>query len=236
MMKRQNIDRLNYRFSFVSLITQLLLSNLLLMLSYLMITSKEYFAAIFTFIVFLCVVYALIMQQIAIRKPYRLFVESKVLRIDPLFSVNKAIPFSEIKGLAVHQQTIKFTTAHYLQFATSPQVWCDYYQKKHKLEQYSNDFQEMYIVVSITNQKDSDVHQFANNFFDANIPKRGFVFTILGKYPGKPKNNKKSMNNAVIRKQRFKQWISCFAISTVLIYTVVSWIWNICGIYFGIFW
>ncbi|MGM0124831.1 hypothetical protein IGI37_002225 [Enterococcus sp. AZ194] len=123
-------------------------------------------------------------------------------------------------------ETSKGPPIRLLQLTVSPDAWCQYYKKEKKKAQYQQDYEEMYIVVPVTNQTDQDMNELVDYVVQSGIPKRPFVASVLGAYPGVPRINQypkytASENPIVLRqkrRQRIRQVLCiCFIIFVALL-------------------
>jgi hypothetical protein len=169
-------------------------------------------------IVFICFAFctgwASVVQVILPRKKYHFFIDCKqdFMLINFGLKADKKIRLSDIQGVALGWQTIKGTTIDLLQLAVSPDVWCQFYQKTEKQAEYRRDYEELYIVFSVSNQKDKELNALVDFLVESGIPKRSFVQPVLGKYPGVPRMSKSQINgiseNPIVNKQKKRKRVS----------------------------
>ncbi|WP_061100573.1 hypothetical protein [Enterococcus faecalis] len=124
----------------------------------------------------------------------------------------KKILLSDIRGVALSWRTIKGNTTDFVQLAVSPDVWCQFYQKAEKQVEYKQDYEELYIVFVVSNQKDNEMNALIHFLVESGIPKRSFVQPVLGKYPGVPRMSKSQINgrseNPIVTKQKRRKRVS----------------------------
>lgn len=176
------------------------------------------------------------------RKNYHLMVDPQTdrLAIDKGFYKTKYLVLSEVRGVSYGVQRVNGATTYLFQLAVSPDMWSDYYNKKTaKREQVVRDFEEMYLVISMINQKEDDLLELCHYLEECGCELRPFVSTILGRYPGKPRRQSASpllqRNTPVQDKQKRHQllsyFITMFVIQSAFLYIALQFFGRIVGIF-----
>lgn len=205
---------LKYRFSFMSIGLSIFSTIMIGVFTFLLIANHSIFLSLFFSLFTLFLVLTVVIQFILPRKAFHFLVDRDLdqLIIDNGLRTSKIISLSDINGVALSWQTTKGSTFYLLQLAVPPDVWCHFYKKEKKLEQYRQQYEELYIVLTISNQKDDEVYELTDFIVQSGIPKRSFVKSVLGKYQGVPKVNKfdkySNENSPIVVKQRRQKQLS----------------------------
>ncbi|MBO0450949.1 hypothetical protein [Candidatus Enterococcus murrayae] len=248
MKNKQNLI-IKYRFRpFI----MLLLIVFLLFLGFLtagMYVGQEWFMFLIMLLITFFMVWGILAQLVVVKKDFHIKItrQSNAMEVDigRLTKKIKVVDLTKIHGVALQVQTIKSTTTYIVQLATDPKTWGMFYQKKEQLiQKYMDEYEEMYIVFNIMNQKDEDIQQLIECLIDYGIELIPFTPSVLGSYPGVPKKNsskytistEKVILGSVERKMQIKQWISYFLTILIVSYLLLSLIFRVLGTFHGIYW
>jgi|GEM_PF-4360736 len=248
MKNNQNLV-IKYRFRPYATLLLVIIVLLLGFMSVAMYTEREWLMFVMTLLITLFMIWGTLSQLLLIKKDFHIKVvrQSNTMEVDMgrLTRKIKAVDLTKIHGVALQVQTIKSTTTYTIQLATDPKTWGTFYQKKDKLVQkYKDEYEEMYIVFNIMNQKEEDIQQLIMFLIDYDIELIPFTPSVLGGYPGVPKKNsskytistEKAILGSVEKKMQIKQWISYFLTILIISYLLISLIFQILGTFHGIYW
>ncbi|WP_061100557.1 hypothetical protein [Enterococcus faecalis] len=80
-----------------------------------------------------------------------------------------------------------------------------------KLQQYTQEYEALYLVIVANNQKDAEMNQLVDFLAASGISKRPFVKAVLGRYPGVPRLTQEQKfsqaENQIVMKQNRRQRI-----------------------------
>lgn len=242
-MNEKEVFLLKYRFRPFLSIIMLLTTFLFIAATNLFISEKQVLLSVLFSLLTIFMLFGGISQILLFKKPYHFLVDRKenLLLVDSGYRRNKSFSLSEIRGVSYTSQTVKGSTTYFIQFSVSPQFWCEFYKKKEqKMTQYIDEYQEMYVVLSVINQKDNDIKQLVDFISESGVRKVPFVPSVLGKYPGKPKMTHTEahayFDNPITKKQKRRQLVSYIGISVILCSSVFYLLLSILGMTKGIFW
>jgi hypothetical protein len=217
ILKEKNIFTLKYHFRPFLTVCCLITSVTCIWIDWILISARSvvgFLSIIFT--VFM--IYATITQFILVKKRYHFLVDQDALMINPA----KKILLSDIKGIALDWNTIKGNTIYLLQLAVLPEVWCSFYKKEARLKQYRRDYEELYIVIPVTNQNYGEMHELVHFIEQSGVSKRTFIKPVLGKYLGKPRINELSnIENPIVLRQKRQRRISKIIKFTFILFSII---------------
>lgn len=148
--------RIKYRFKPFITILSIVFSLFIGIGIYSIRNLNEPFLLILLFSLMLLFLFVGVMQVVLVNKEYHVFIDSKKMEmvIDMGIRKEKVIDLSDVKGFSSRVQRNNSTTFYVLQFLTPPTQWGEFYHKNDsKLAFYNSEYEAMYIVVSLANQK-----------------------------------------------------------------------------------
>lgn len=152
------------------------------------------------------------------------------------------IDLTKVHSISLKTQIFNHNTSYNFQFATDAKTWGKLTGKKEKrIQQFDDEYEEMYYVINIPNQKEADVLALYQFLLSCGLSEGEYVGTILGSYQGVPrkKNTGSRSTDAplsrVEKRLKIKQIISyffmVFFISFSFIYIALQFIGRMHGIY-----
>lgn len=202
---------------------------------------NEPFLLILLFSLMLLFLFAGVMQVVLVNKEYHVFIDRKKMEmvLDMGIRKKKVIDLSVIKGFSSRVQRNNSTTFYVLQFLTTPTQWGEFYHKNDsKLAFYNSEYEAMYIVVSLTNQKEEDLKKINKFLIDAGIEVVDFQPSVLGSYPGilKKAVQVDESHTPLEKKQKRRQLLSYFLARLLFMVIVFHFVVSFIGIFHGIYW
>lgn len=213
-MSEKNTFILKYHFRFFVTFFCILMTLGLVGIAWMMILDHDIVFSIVLICFALFMAWISAVQVILPIKKYHFFIDrnQNFMLINFGLGATKKIVLSDIQGVALGWQTIKGNTIDLLQLAVSPDVWCQFYRRTEKQVEYRQDYEELYIVFSVSNQKDNEINALIQFLVESGIPKRSFVRPVMGKYLGVPRMNNSQVNgsfeNPIVKKQNRRKRVS----------------------------
>lgn len=249
MIQMESKDRFLMKYRFRPFVTLLCFLMVLLFggLFVVSVIDGEIIYALLGFLLTLLMLFTTIMQIVLYKREFHILVDQKdkIMEVDMGIRGKKRINLSEVKGFAFSTQTTKSNTVYLLQFATSPKNWGEFYNKRNdQIEKYDSEYKQMYIVVSINNQRKEDIDELLQFLSDFNLPLREFQPSVLGAYQGVPKEERHQRGltpenrdlSPLEKKLKRRQWLSYFLVRTFLVVAVVYFVVYFIGTFHGIYW
>lgn len=211
-LKEPNQFILKYRFNFFLTLCTLVIIGVLLPFTLMLVRQHLFFGLLMScFLLFLLV--SLASQILLPQKAFHFLVdrqENKLLISYGLRSARELL-LSDLQSVALRSYTYRGSTSYYLQFATTPEIWCQFNKKMDKLQQYTQEYEALYLVIVANNQKDAEMNQLVDFLAASGISKRPFVKAVLGRYPGVPRLTQEQKfgqaENQIVTKQNRRQRI-----------------------------
>ncbi|WP_125605891.1 hypothetical protein [Lapidilactobacillus bayanensis] len=213
-------------------------------------TDHEYMLSLIFLLLFPVLVLGSWTQLILIKRPTHLIVDPQQNSLEVYSGImNKRVNrlnLSAIAGVAFEEQNVKSNTVYLLQLLTDPETWGKFRHKSDKqIQKYLRDYQSMYLVLNLNNQKDEDIQQLMKFLVEqCQLKQLSFSPSVLGSYQGIPRSAETSADYSPTARQKMtinqklalKQWLSYFFGAVVIAFVVLNALLMIFGRVYGIFW
>lgn len=152
------------------------------------------------------------------------------------------IDLTKVHGIALSSQTTNHYTSYNLQLRTDAKTWGTFKGKTpQQIQQLDADYQEMYIVINIANQKKAVVTELYQFFLGCGISEKTFTRTILGSYQGVPRKKVRTLSGEarltpLEKRLKVKQMISYFLMTLILSFSIGYLVLKFVGLLHGIYW